>query len=187
MEHHANVPLIDTSVSALDMETILASFSDDAGLSRSLRSASVLIMPTDLGSEYEGPAFPISTPEIFRLLRAGFDDKASVEVAIRDEDYKEFDYRFDSLILPVLYISKHFLVPLAVSLLGAFIYNKFKNRRRSTASTIVKSEIHFIDSAGAQVNIKYEGPADTYEKTTIDHLRKLGVRLDGEQPPDDND
>ena len=184
MEDQADTRLIALSASSLDIDAILASFADDAGLSRSLRSASVFIVPTDLGSEYEGPAFPLSTREILRHLRTGFAEKASVEVAVRDEDYKEFDYRSDSLILPVLYISSHILVPPAVSLLGAYIYDRFKNRRGSTASVIVESEIHFTDPSGAQVNFKYAGAASTYEKLSIDHLRELGVWLQGAQSPD---
>ena len=88
--------------------------------------------------------------------------------------------------LPVLYISSHILVPLAVSLLGAYIYDKFKNRRGPNASVIVKSEIHFTDPCGAQVKFKYEGAASTYEKVSIDHLRELGVWLEGAQSPDDD-
>ena len=157
MEGQNNTRLIEISYSSLDIDAILASFADDVALSKSLRSSSVYILPTDLGSEYEGPAFPLSTREILRHLRTGFADKASVEVTVRDEDYKEFDYRSDSLILPILYISSHILVPLAVSLLGAYIYDKFTSRRGSNASTIVKSEIHFTDPSGAQVTFKYEG------------------------------
>ena len=97
MEERNDTRLIEVSASSLDIGAILASFSDDAGLSKSLRSASVLLVPTDLGSEYEGPAFPLSTQEVLRHLRAGFAEKALVEVAARDEDYKEFDYRSDSV------------------------------------------------------------------------------------------
>ena len=163
MEERNNTRLIEVSASSLDIGAILASFSDDAGLGKSLRSASVLIVPTDLGSEYDGPAFPLSTREVLRHLRAGFAEKALVEVAVRDKDYKEFDYRSDSLILPVLYIFGDILVPLAVSLLGAYIYDKFKNRLGTDASATVKSEIHFTDPPGAQVSFKYEGSASTYE------------------------
>ena len=68
MENQNSPPLINFSASSLDIEAIVASFADDARLSENLRSASVLIVPTDLGSEYEGPAFPISTRDVFRHL-----------------------------------------------------------------------------------------------------------------------
>ena len=152
------------------------------GSTKVWRTASVLIVPTDLGSEYEGPAFPLSTRELFRHLKAGFAEEATVEVAVRDEDFKEFDYRSDSLMLPVIYISSHILVPLVVNLLGAFIYNRFKNRSSGT----VKSEIHFTDPSGAQLSFKYEGSASAYKKVSADHLRELGVWLEGAQLFDDD-
>ena len=186
MEDQNNTPLIDISASSLDIDALVASFAGDAELNESVRSASVLIVPTDLGLEYEGPAFPLSTREIFRHLSAGFADKATVEVAARDEEFKEFDYRSDCLIFPVLYISSHILVPLAVNLLGTYIYDKFKHRPGSNASGTVKSEIHFTDPSGAQVTLKYEGSASTYEKVSADHLRELGVWLEGAQLPDDD-
>ena len=182
MKDQSNTPLIEVSTSTLDIDTISASFADNADLSESIRSASVLIVPTDLGSEYEGPAFPLSTREVFRHLRVGFAEKGAVEAAVRDEDFKEFEYRFDVLILPVIYISSYVLVPLAVNLLGGYIYDKFKNR----ASGTVKSEIHYTDPSGAQVSFKYEGSADTYEKVSTEHLRELGVWQEGTQLPDDN-
>ena len=63
MEDPNNTRLIEVSAFSLDIDDILASLSDDAGLSNSLRSASVLVVPTDLVSEYEEHAFPLSTRE----------------------------------------------------------------------------------------------------------------------------
>ena len=182
MEDQDNTPRIEISASTLDIDAIVASFADDAGLSESLRSASVLIVPTDLGSEYEGPVFPLSTREVFRHLRIGLAEKATVEVAIKDNEFKEFECRFDSLILPVIYISTYILVPLAVDLLGAYIHDRFKNRVSGT----VKSEIHYTDPSGTQVSFKYEGSADTYENVSADHLRELGDWLEGAHSPDDD-
>ena len=186
MDNENTTPFIEISASSLNIDAIAASFADDPELNESLRSATVVIVPTDLGLEYEGPAFPSSTRELFQSLRTGFAARATVEVAIRDEDFRAFDYRSDCLILPILYISSHFLVPLAINLVGAYIYDKFKNRLGSNASHTVKSEIHFTDPSGAQVRFKYEGSASTYEKVSADHLRKLGVWLEGVQLPDDD-
>ena len=186
MDCQNNTPSIDISASSLNIDAIVASFADDPELNESLRSASVVIVPTDLGSEYEGPAFPSSTRELFRLLRKGFATKATVEVAVRDEDFREFDYRSDCLILPILYISSQFWVPLAINILGAYVYDKFKNRLGSNASRTVKSEIHFTEPSGTQITFKYEGSASTYEKVSADHLRQFGVWLEGAKLPDDD-
>ena len=183
MDEYNNTPLVEISASSFDIDAIVASFADDAALTNSVRSASVLIVPTDLGSEYGGPAFPFSTREIFRYLRTRLAEKATVEVAVRDEDFREFDYRSDSLILPVLYISSHILVPLVVSLLATYIYDKLKTR---FGSSTVKSEIHFTAPSGAKATYKYEGPGSTYERVSTDQLRELGVWLEGDQFSDDD-
>ena len=183
MEEPNSTPLIEISASTLDIDAIVASFADDTALKESVRCASVLIVPTDLGSEYEGPAFPLSTREIFKLLRAGFDEKGTVEVAVKDDDFKPFDYRSDWLTIPTLYISSHVLVPLTVTLLGAYIYDRFKNRNKAGT---VKSEIHFTDPAGAQIHWKYDGPSSTYEKESLAQLRELGVWLEGDKELDDD-
>ena len=183
MEEQNSTPLIEISGSTLDIDAIVASFADHAALKESIKSASVLIVPTDLGWEYEGPAFPRSTREIFRYLRAGFGEEMLVEIAVSDEDYKEFEYRSDTLIVPILYIASAVLVPLAVTLLGAYIYDKFKNRN---GSGTVKSEIHYTDPSGAQMHFKYDGPSSTYEKKSAAHLRELGVWLGAAKEPDDD-
>ena len=182
MDDLNSTQLTEVSASTLDVDAIVASFADDVGLNESVRTASVLIVPTNLGAEYDGPAFPLSTRELFGHLKAGFAEDATVEVAIRDEDFREFEYRSDTLILPVIYISSCILMPLAVNLLGAFIFDRFRNRSTGT----VKSEIHFKDPSGAQLSFKYEGPACAYERVSADHLRELGVWLEGAQLPDDD-
>lgn len=184
MGDHYNTTFIDVSASSLDIDAIVASFADEVELYESVRSASVLIVPTDLGPEYEGPAYPLLTREIYRYLKAGLVEKGTVEVAVRDEDFKEFEYRSDTLILPIIFVSFHIMVPLVVDLLGAYVYDKFKNRLGSDASGTVKSEIHFTDPSGTQVSFKYEGSASMYEKVSADHLRELGVWLEGDQLPD---
>ena len=182
MEEQNNTQLIEVSASMLDIDAIVASFADDVGLNENLQTASVLIVPTDLGSEHEGPAFPLSTRELFGYLRAGFAEEATIEVAVRDEDFREFEHRSDCLILPVIYISSYVLVPLVVNLLGTFIDDRLKHRSSGT----VKSEIHFTDPSGAQVTFKYEGLASTYNKVSADHLCEIGVWLEGAQSPDDD-
>ena len=182
MKQHSDSGLIEVSASELDIDAIVASFANEGGLNESVRIASVLVLPTDLGSEYKGPAFPVSTPFVFRHLKAGFAEKATVEVAVRDKDYREFEYLSDSVILPVIYVANHILLPLLVSLLGTFLYSRFESRSSGT----VKSEVHFTDPTGAQVYFKYEGPASSYQKVAADHLRKLGVWLERDQLPDDN-
>lgn len=182
MEREEGAATTEVSVSTLDIPAIVASFDDDDALQESVKSASVLILPTNLVPIYQGSAFPLNTADILKHLRAGFGDKVTVEVAVKEKDFKEFDLRSDMLILPILYVSSHVLVPLAVTLLGAYIYEKVNGR-----SGTVRSEIHYVDPSGAQVTISYNGPSSTYEKTLANQLHELGIWLEGDGSPDDSE
>ena len=186
MEDQRKKPLIQVVPSTLSIEPIVNSLVGEADLYESLRSASVLILPTDLSPEFEGPAFPLSTREIFGLLKGGLGNRWRVEAAVRDEEYKEFDYRSDALILPVIFVTSSILIPLVINLVGNYLYDKLKLREGSGVSATVKSEIHFVDPSGAQVTYKYDGPASTYEKLSEDHLREIGNWQEGTGSIDDD-
>ena len=94
--------LVQISPSALDVDDLIATFDDSIEFRDRLREAAVLIIPTDLRPEYEGPVFPRGTPEVFRYLSDNMDNYAIVEAAILDEDYIEFEHRSETLILPVI-------------------------------------------------------------------------------------
>ena len=177
----AHVASVESS--ALNSDALIASFADDVELSSSLLSASVLIVPTDLGTQHTGPVFPETTKSIFEILKSGLAGKAHVEAAVREEEYTEFAYRSECIILPVLYFASHVIVPLAINLIASHIYDKFKNKSSSSSNNQVKSEIHFTTPKGAKVNFKYEGPTSSYEKVTTEHLRELGIWIEDTKLP----
>ena len=182
MQEQTNMADVEISLSVIDIEAIIAAISEDQDLRESLSNASIIIVPTDLGSDYEGPAFPLSTREIFRELSVGLADRGTVEATISDDDYRAFDFRSDLLLLPVLFIADNVLLPLGISILGAFIFEKFKNRNRASGTPSVKAEIHFKDSTGRQLSYKYDGPSSTFEEVTERQLRELGVWLEEGNP-----
>ena len=171
----------DISASSLDINGIVASLQDEVELYECVRSASILIVPTDLTPEYDGAAFPLQTREIFKHLKTGCAQKAVVEVAVSDEGYREFDLRFDAITFPTMFVYTHALVPLVINLLSAYISDKFKSRLGTGETVTVMSEIHFIDSSGTQVFYRYDGPASTYEKVAAEQLRAIGVWKEGSE------
>ena len=170
-------PVVQVSESTLPVDELVASFQGYADLEHNLQTATVLIVPTDLCPEYMGPAFPQSTRDVFFILREKLGDRASVEAAVREEDYVEFAFRSDEIILPIVYLASHVLIPLAISILGSFLYDRLKDRRRIEGAK-VKSEVHFKTRDGSQLFLKYEGPVDTFERVTMQHLRGLGLLPD---------
>jgi hypothetical protein len=181
MAFEDDIPLVELIHSSFDIETVVASFEEDVDIKNNARTALVLFVPEDLSPEYEGPAFPLHTGEIFRYFRASCAEIGNVEIAVREDEFKEFDYRFDSQIFPTLWISSHIFLPLAVNLLSSYIQKKLSNVLGEVRPVSVKAKVHFPDSCGDVSAFKYEGPASTFEKVAADYLREVGIWLEREQ------
>ena len=174
--------LVQISPSALDVDDLIATFDDSIEFRDRLREAAVLIIPTDLRPEYEGPVFPIGTSEVFRYLSDNMDNHAIVEAAILDEDYIEFEHRSETLILPVIFIAKDVLLPLVVNLLGSFIHERLTTRRVQESESTVKSKVHYERADGEKFLMDYEGPADTFEKIVLQEIKDSGPNKGGPSP-----
>ena len=94
-----------------------------------------------------------------------------VEIAVRENEYREFQYRSDSIIIPTLFIAKEILLPMVVNILGSFISDKLRNWGNSRESTTVTSEVHIVKENGEQIHCKYEGPGSTFVEVTREFLR----------------
>lgn len=177
---------LETSESTLDIDVIIASFNGDPELKDALHAATVLIVPTDLSPEYERPAFPNSTKDVYHLLREALGDRATVEALVCDDDYAEFAYHSEQLILPNLYIVDNVVLPLVISLLASYLFDLLKTRGDQNDDHKVKSEIHFVDRNGTQLSFKYDGPAVTYEQVMMQTFQDLDLSTEKSEPPKTN-
>ena len=166
---------VDLSVSKLDIEALVASLGDDPELQKNLQAASVLIIPTDLGREHEGPVFPNTTRDVYQRLREELGESAIVEVAVRDEDYEEFLFHSDDVILPVLFIAREILVSGVVNILASYIYDRLRKRGEQSAESTVKCKIHSMRRKDDPLLIEYDGPAENFGPSLLQILRELGI------------
>ena len=166
---------IQVSPSRLDLPALVATFGSDPAFMHQLEKASVLIVPSDLGTEYEGPAFPHTTRDVFQHLQNGLPKDATVDATVRDDAYVEFDYHSEDIILPSLFVAKEILLPFVISLLAAYVNQRsgLKHDRKNLGR--VTSIIHFRRPDGEQLLLKYNGPSDTYEQVALEALRSLGI------------
>lgn len=189
-EQHES-PTVRISQSSFDLDSLVASFDDDPELKNNLQMADVVILPTDLSPEYEGPAFPISTHGVFQRLRRELGDGATVEAAVSEEDWAEFEYRSETdIILPALYVAEKVLLPLVIGILASFIHDHLKGRKGQPSDYKVKSKFHFKRTPHDVVlDAEYDGPADTFERVTKEQLRALGIPVDEDRvsDPEEND
>ncbi len=171
MSSDSRAPVVDLSTSCLDIDALVQSLGSEPDFQSSLRAATVLLLPTHLGSEHEGPVFPSTTQDIFHGLRDGLADTAVVDAAIRDEDYAEYSFRSDTILLPVLFVAKSLILPIVITILSNYIYNHLRNHGNKREDTAVESEIHFIDEKrGRQLRFKYKGPAGAFERVALKSL-----------------
>ena len=141
-----------------------------------------MVVPTVLDSEGEVEAFPDTTREIYQLLKAKLDEPFAVEAAVRDEDYKEFEYRSEIIILPAIFVATNVLLPIVVGVLSAYIYDRLRNSGDGT----VESELHFKDNNGKAILLKYKGPAASYEGLVTQLIRDQELVSDEDAPYGDD-
>ena len=106
---------VEVSESTLAIDELVASFEGDTEFEHNLQTATVLIVPSNLGPEHKGPAFPQGTRDVFFVLRERLGDGASVEAAVREEDYVEFAFHSDEIILPIVFFASTVLMPLPLT------------------------------------------------------------------------
>lgn len=163
---------IEVVESNLDLAGLVAEMALDDELKERVAGAKILFLPTDLNPEDPIFAFPDSTREIFRYFQTQLNDTLAVEAVVADDNYTEFAFLFETIMLPLLYVASVTVLPLAINLLGSFIYDKLKTRGVSNSADIVESEIAFPDSNGNVRSLKYRGPAATFEKVVSDFVKQ---------------
>ncbi len=161
--------IIEVSKSTFDLDSLITSFDGYPDFKAGLQSAEVLIIPSDLSPEYDGPVFPNTTSQVFQSLKTGLEGHAVVDVAIRDEDYVNFEFLSDDVILPVVFVAKEVFLPLIVNLIASYLHPRIANRERQSDAR-VKSEIHVDTDKGVRYHIKYEGPVESFERIALKAL-----------------
>ncbi len=114
---------VQVSESTLDMNDLLAPLDTEPAFKTRLRDAAVLVIPTDLRPEYDGPVFPDTTREVFRRLQEGLEDTATVDALVKDEDYVEYQYNSEQIQLPVLLVHSA-VVSFVINILASYVYDR---------------------------------------------------------------
>ena len=180
-------PTVRVSASELDLDALLAMYHNHPKFQDNLKKAAVLLLPTDLLPEYEGPVFPTTTPEVLRVLSENLDDEVTVDAAVLDEEYIEFEYRSEMVILPVVFVANAVLLPLVVNILGSYIFDRLKSRRVPASDATVRSQLHYERPDGGKFFLQYEGPAETFERVVLEKISCPGPCSDKGGPSSDNE
>lgn len=172
---------IQVESSNLNIASLVKSFGADQDFKHQLEQATVLIVPTDLRPAYDGPCFPSTTRDVFRHLRDSLSGQAVVNAAVRDEDYVEYGYHADEILLPIIFVAKDILLPLVISYIASYVHDACTRRGGSHRDDKVKSELHFKGKDGTQLLVKYDGPSKTFERVMLQCCQDLGVLPNDEE------
>lgn len=156
----------------IDGCTDIGKLISDIGLSDSISetavSADVLIVPFGYNDALN--VFPQHTDELFRFCK---DNKLKIEILVDDDKYEEIVLNSHVMRLGKI-IVKDLALPLFISVLGAYIYEKTCNDLdtdrvvESVSPTKVEFEIEVIDSLQQRksMTFKFEGEAKELTKAT---------------------
>lgn len=163
----------------------------DDNLKNSLSKASILIVPFENLRETANPyLFPVGTEDILRYFNENLSHEQLIDICISDEFYQEFAFYSDYKRLGN-FIVKAVAVPMFISIMSAYVYDKFIREDdskpkieiidKSTNITInngistltdkkylepthVMFSVTVVDSAGSSKKISFEGPATDIDK-----------------------
>lgn len=168
-------PTLTTEPSDITFESVLAGSYMDDDLRARIQNVNVLIVPQVEFRETAGLTFPSGTEDLLLHLREGLPAGTSVEIAIRDEDYRELSLREALVIVATILVASQLVAPVVVNVVSDWLKRKLG---RQLPKAEVKAEIIVVDKDGKSIAFRYEGPARTFEETM---LKQLSRGEDGEK------
>ncbi len=170
----------------------------DEKLKGMLSKSSILIVPFENLRDTKNPLmFPICTEEVLRYFREKLQNEQLIDICISDELYQEFAFYSDYKRIGN-FIVKSFAIPVFVSVLATYIYDKYLNEdntkpkieiidssthtttnnhisilsdKKYLEPTHIKFSVTIVDTAGSSKKISYEGPATEFD-TVLKTLKK---------------
>lgn len=138
-----------------------------------IKKANLLIIPNE-GFRNEGDLlFPETTREFFEFLKEKSSDEIVVDIAISDDDFQRIELH--SAVIEVAKIIVQWgVLPIATSMLAAFLYDLVKKYHRKPEETAAKVEIITEEtSTKKSKRITYEGPVSGIKDALTQATKEL--------------
>lgn len=158
---------VDASVESLDTWKNSSFLGDDLRIS--LADKNLLLVPEEVtidGSKIR--CFPQGTQALAEFLREEAPEGLKWDVCIDESDYQEYVRHADVAVIVGVFATL-FVAPLCVNLLAEYIKRRCGVGLKDTtvkASLTVKDE-----TSGRSLAFKYDGPAETFEKTMLEGIK----------------
>ena len=123
-----------------------------------IKNANLLIIPNEGFRDDGDVLFPETTREFLEFLKDNANDEIVADIAISDEDFKRIELH--SAVIEVAKIIVQWgVLPIATSMIAAFLYDLVQKYRRKPEETSAKVQIIAEETATKKSKkITYEGP-----------------------------
>ena len=139
-------------------------------LRTSLRKANLLSVPMEQFRGTQIRVFTAGTVDFLNYLRDNSTKMIQPEFCSEEKEYQELVLHNDLIVFGP-YVLQNVILPLFVNM----IYDYIKSRiARKTAKTDMKLELVVVYRDNKSINIKYEGPVDSFRETmkTIENIKE---------------
>lgn len=163
---------ISTTDSTATFETWIEKPFIPESLKPSLKTSSLLIVPSESIRNIKGPVFPTGTEDLYFYIK----EKMSTfnpEICINDEDYREYAFHGILLILGSFVVTA-IAAPVLADVISEYVKKRlFKSDDKN--DTEVRFEMTVTNEDGSSKLIKYSGPAEQFEFLLIKQVKDLSA------------
>lgn len=152
--------------SNLTFEAVAARTTSDLALRRRLAEAHVVFLPLGPVQGFEGDVFTGALADLYEFVRTE-GPTLRVEVASESDEPAVLILHWEFLDLGRFLVMKA-AAPLIIGILANYIWSKLGSNTRKRRAARVRCEITTQLPDGSSRMARYDGPADTFEKTMRD-------------------
>lgn len=165
MQHETKNEILTVKDCSENFDTIYEKEYFPQKLVDEIKEANVLLIPNYVKREnVEGYLFPESTQEFLEYLKDNASDDLRPDIAIDDDDFKKLELH-SATITVATFVVTSVALPLMISLLANFLYDKTKEMHREKKDVSAKVNIITTeDLCKKSKMISYEGPVSGIEE-----------------------
>lgn len=136
-----------------------------------------IILPSEDHTLTKDDTFPSGTRDFLLYAQQKCSGQIQIDIAVKDKKLLELGLHSDIFILPLIALADPAAAAMAINVISNYIYDHLITpfpRKKS----IVKSEL-ILDQGDTTIRLKYDGPAETYERViqkALNKLAKLGPK-----------
>ena len=158
MKHEITEQQVSIEETNVSFETIYDKVWFPTEVEDDVKKANFLIIPTNYDDNDMNVLFPETTSDFLEYLQDKSDENIICDIAISDDNYKKIE-KHSAVIEIATVIVNSGLLPIAINMISAYLYDLVARYRRTPDNTSAKVRILAEETKSKKtVKIKYDGP-----------------------------